>query len=129
MLKTDAVEAELLTGQGDMRAAAQMLADFGPREIVLTHRDGLLVHAGGQFHEAGFFPRELVGRSGRGDTCLAAYVARRLSPSPRRSDRLGRRRDQPQNGSRRSFPQRDGTRWRISSAGSIHWPMTNCGTR
>ncbi len=42
----------------------------------------LLVYAGGQHHEAGFFPRELIGRSGRGDTCLASYVAKRLSASP-----------------------------------------------
>jgi sugar/nucleoside kinase (ribokinase family) len=82
ILKTDAVEAEMLTGQPDIRVAARMLADLGPGEIVLTHRDGLLVHADGQSHEAGFFPTELVGRSGRGDTCLAAYVSQRLVASP-----------------------------------------------
>jgi len=78
VLKTDAVEAEMLTGQSDVHVAARMLADLGPGEIVLTRRDGVLVYAGGQFHEAGFFPRELLGRSGRGDTCVSAYVARRL---------------------------------------------------
>ncbi len=82
ILKTDAVEAEMLTGETDIRAAAQALAAFGPEEVVLTHRNGLLVHARGSVFEAGFFPRELVGRSGRGDTCLASYVARRLSHSP-----------------------------------------------
>jgi sugar/nucleoside kinase (ribokinase family) len=82
ILKTDAVEAEMLTGQPDIRVAARMLADLGPAEIVLTHRDGLLVHADGHSHEAGFFPTELVGRSGRGDTCLAAYASRRLVASP-----------------------------------------------
>lgn len=82
VLKADAVEAEMLTGEADIRVAARRLAAVGPREIVLTHRDGLLVYVGGQFYEAGFFPRRLVGRSGRGDTCLAAYVARRLTDSP-----------------------------------------------
>jgi sugar/nucleoside kinase (ribokinase family) len=82
VLKTDAVEAEILTGQVDIQAAARVLSGLGPKEIVLTHRDGLLVHAGGQSYEAGFFPSRLVGRSGRGDTCLAAYVARRLTGSP-----------------------------------------------
>jgi sugar/nucleoside kinase (ribokinase family) len=82
ILKTDAVEAELLTGESDIKIAAQVIAGMGPSEVVLTHRDGLLVHADGQFHEAGFFPKELVGRSGRGDTCVAAYVARRLTASP-----------------------------------------------
>jgi len=82
ILKTDAVEAEMLTGQKEIHRAAQMLAGLGPSEIVLTHRDGLLVLADGQFHEAGFYPAELVGRSGRGDTCLAAYTAKRLSAAP-----------------------------------------------
>jgi sugar/nucleoside kinase (ribokinase family) len=82
VLKTDAVEAKMLTGKGDIHNAARMLAELGPSEIVLTHREGLLVYADGQSHEAGFFPKKLVGRSGRGDTCLAAYVGRRLSHPP-----------------------------------------------
>jgi sugar/nucleoside kinase (ribokinase family) len=82
VLKADAVEAELLTGSADIRAAAEILHELGPREIVLTHRDGLLVYDGDRFHEAGFFPKELVGRSGRGDTCIASYVASRLNASP-----------------------------------------------
>jgi sugar/nucleoside kinase (ribokinase family) len=81
-LKADAVEAERLTGEADLRRAARLLAELGPGEIVLTHRDGLLVLAGGQFHGAGFYPAALVGRSGRGDTCLAAYVSKRLTASP-----------------------------------------------
>ncbi len=82
VLKTDAVEAELLTGETNIKAAAQMIADLGPSEVVLTHRDGLLVYAEGRFQEAPFFPRKLVGRSGRGDTTIAAYVAKRLTASP-----------------------------------------------
>jgi sugar/nucleoside kinase (ribokinase family) len=82
VLKTDAVEAEELTGQADIRQAARLLADKGPDEIVLTHRHGLLVLASGQYHEAEFYPKELVGRSGRGDTCLSAYTARRSSATP-----------------------------------------------
>jgi sugar/nucleoside kinase (ribokinase family) len=82
ILKTDAVEARILTGQADIEIAARALADQGPGEVVLTHRDGLLVYANGQYCRAGFFPQKLVGRSGRGDTCLAAYVAKRLSVPP-----------------------------------------------
>jgi sugar/nucleoside kinase (ribokinase family) len=82
VLKTDAVEAQMLTGEADIKVAARLLADMGPSEIVLTHRDGLLVYAGGAYYEARFFPRELIGRSGRGDTCIAAYVAKRLTASP-----------------------------------------------
>ena len=46
ILKTDAVEAEMLTGLADIKAAARAIAAWGPREIVLTHRDGVLVFAG-----------------------------------------------------------------------------------
>ncbi len=82
ILKTDAVEAEMLTGSSAMRAAAQQIAGWGPREVVLTHRDGVLVLAEERFYEAPFRPRAMVGRSGRGDTCIGSYVAKRLSASP-----------------------------------------------
>lgn len=81
-LKADIAEAELLTGTRDLRAAARMLFDLGSKEIVLTHRDGVLVFDGRDYHEAGFYPRELVGRSGRGDTCIAAYSCKRLDSQP-----------------------------------------------
>jgi sugar/nucleoside kinase (ribokinase family) len=82
ILKTDAVEAESLTGQTDIRKAAAVLAEMGPGEIVLTHRDGILVLANGNFLEAKFHSKSLIGRSGRGDTCIASYVARRLTEPP-----------------------------------------------
>jgi sugar/nucleoside kinase (ribokinase family) len=82
ILKADAVEAESITGESDPATAARAMAELGPREIVLTHRDGLLVLADGAVHEAPFHPRELVGRSGRGDTCLGSYVATRLTVPP-----------------------------------------------
>ncbi|HET6630915.1 MAG TPA: PfkB family carbohydrate kinase [Woeseiaceae bacterium] len=82
VLKTDAVEAEFLTGETDIRRAAAALAAYGPSEIVLTHRDGLLVLADGEYVAAGFYPRELVGRSGRGDTCMGSYVSCRIDASP-----------------------------------------------
>jgi sugar/nucleoside kinase (ribokinase family) len=85
VVKSDAVEAEFLTGERDIRNAAKIYAEMGPSEIVLTHRDGLLIYAGGEFHEMGFYPASLIGRSGRGDTCLGAYVAMRLSMSPRQA--------------------------------------------
>jgi sugar/nucleoside kinase (ribokinase family) len=85
ILKTDAVEAEFLTGKKDIRAAATEIAGWGPKEVVLTHRDGLLVLASGEFYEAPFLPRELIGRSGRGDTCIASYACKRLDSSARES--------------------------------------------
>jgi sugar/nucleoside kinase (ribokinase family) len=82
VLKTDAVEAELLTGEKNIRVAAKKNADWGPREVVLTHQEGILVYDGDAFYQADFYPKKLVGRSGRGDTCIASYVARRLNEPP-----------------------------------------------
>ena len=81
VLKTDAVEAEFLTGESDIRKAARILHDLGPKEVVLTHKDGLLVYDGKDYHEAGFFPKSLVGRSGRGDTTIAGYMTKRMVAS------------------------------------------------
>ncbi len=82
VLKTDAVEAQGLTGEADRYVAAKRLAALGPREVLLTHGGGVLVYADGQFHEAPFVPQEVRGRSGRGDTCTSAYLSRRLTASP-----------------------------------------------
>jgi len=82
ILKTDAVEAELLFGKCDLHTAAQKIHDLGPQEVVITHRNGLLVYADGNFYEEKFLPKEIIGRSGRGDTCVASYTAKRLNASP-----------------------------------------------
>jgi sugar/nucleoside kinase (ribokinase family) len=82
ILKADAVEAQLITGESDRRAAARLLAQFGPKEILLTHSGSVLVYHDGVFDEAPLVPREVKGRSGRGDTCTGAYVSRRLSNPP-----------------------------------------------
>jgi sugar/nucleoside kinase (ribokinase family) len=82
VVKSDAVEAKFLTGETDLYKAAKYYAQRGPREIVLTHKDGLLIYADGHFYEMEFYAEHLDGRSGRGDTCLGTYVARRLSMPP-----------------------------------------------
>jgi sugar/nucleoside kinase (ribokinase family) len=83
VVKSDAVEAEFLTGETDIFKAAKHFSDMGPKEIVLTHKDGLLIYADGKYHEMNFYPARLDGRSGRGDTCVGTYVAKRLSMDPR----------------------------------------------
>lgn len=87
ILKVDDTEAEVLTGVDDPRKAASILASYGPREIVLTHKGGVLVYVEGQFYEAPFRPREIHGRTGRGDTCFATYVAKRLSTDAKQASR------------------------------------------
>jgi sugar/nucleoside kinase (ribokinase family) len=87
-LKLDRAEAELLTGLTDLGAAARRLAAYGPREIVLTQSSGVTVLAEGRVYQAPFTPRSLAGRTGRGDTCFAAYLGRRLTGSPEEATRL-----------------------------------------
>ena len=82
VLKTDAVEAELITGEPDRHAAAKKLATFGPKEVLLTHGGGVLVYHDGVFHEAPWAPEAVRGRSGRGDTCTSSYLSRRLTAPP-----------------------------------------------
>lgn len=82
VLKVDAVEAEFLTGLSDLREAAQALAALGPREVVLTQGQGVLVLADGRFYQAPFVAQEVRGRTGRGDTCIAAYLGQRLTAPP-----------------------------------------------
>jgi sugar/nucleoside kinase (ribokinase family) len=81
-LKADRAEAELLTGETDLRAAAKTLAGWGPKEIVLTQASGVTVYAAGRMFTAPFTSRTLVGRTGRGDTCFATYVGKRITTSP-----------------------------------------------
>ncbi len=87
-LKVDRAEAELLTGLTDLVAAAHRLAEYGPREIVITQSAGVTVFAGGQVYQAPFTPRSLAGRTGRGDTCFATYLGKRLTASPQEAASL-----------------------------------------
>ncbi len=81
-LKVDRAEAEALTGENDLRRAARALAARGPAEIVLTESAGVTVYAAGRTYHAPFRPRSLEGRTGRGDTCFATYLAKRPALSP-----------------------------------------------
>jgi sugar/nucleoside kinase (ribokinase family) len=87
-LKVDRAEAELLTGQTDLQLAARRLAEYGPREIMITQSSGVTVLADGRFHWAAFTPRSLAGRTGRGDTCFSTYLGWRLTASAEEATRL-----------------------------------------
>jgi len=78
-LKADKAEAELLTGETDLARAAEVLARYGPKEMVLTQSSGVTVYAVGRIYQAPFSPKNLSGRTGRGDTCFATYVGKRVA--------------------------------------------------
>ena len=77
-LKADAAEAEVMTGISDPAKAAMALHEMGPREVVVTRSDAVRLVAKGEHFQAPFTARSLEGRTGRGDTCMASYLARRL---------------------------------------------------
>ncbi len=83
ILKSDAVEAEYLTGETDIEKAARIFAALGPKEIVLTHSEGVMIYAEGKNFHYRFHSNSMDGRSGRGDTCVGSYVSKRLSLPPR----------------------------------------------
>ena len=81
-VKLDVVEAKLLTGHDDLEAAAKQFADWGCPEVVITRADGVLARVEGETIFAPFSNRSVVGRTGRGDTTFAGYMARRLDHAP-----------------------------------------------
>ncbi len=83
-IKADSVESEVITGEKDLVKAAQMIAGWGPQEVVITHADGLLVYAKGSVFETPFTNHSLNGRTGRGDTAISTFW-RVGSLLPRRS--------------------------------------------
>ncbi|MCK5198650.1 MAG: carbohydrate kinase, partial [Spirochaetales bacterium] len=84
-LKTDAAEAEILTGEADREKAAYILASWGAKEVMITHNTEVIVLVDGKIHRAPFTPSNLSGRTGRGDTTFAAYLAWRLDHDPEES--------------------------------------------
>lgn len=78
-LKTDAAEAEILTGTSDRRAAAKMLYEWGAKEIMVSHNSEMLVYDGAEYYTCPVKARNLSGRTGRGDTTFGAYLAKRMT--------------------------------------------------
>lgn len=77
VVKLDVVEAAVLTGTDDLEAAAKQIESWGCPETVITRADGVLARAHGVTYFEKFTNRSTVGRTGRGDTTFAAYLARR----------------------------------------------------
>ena len=78
-LKTDAAEAEILTGLSDRTAAAKLLYDWGAKEIMITHNTEVLVYNGKEVFTQPIKSRNLSGRTGRGDTTFAGYINERIA--------------------------------------------------
>lgn len=84
-LKADMMEAQVLTETSDIPTAAELLARMGPSEILITHKEGVFLSVKGKFYQAPFRPKSLKGRTGRGDTCISTYIAKRLTLPPHKA--------------------------------------------
>ena len=76
-LKTDAAEAEILTGLTDRAEAAKLLHRWGAKEVLITHNTEVLAYDGEKAYTCPIKARNLSGRTGRGDTTFAGYITER----------------------------------------------------
>ncbi len=82
MIKLDIVEANVLTGTDDLERAALIIESWGCSEILITKADGVLARVNSKTYYEKFTNNSVVGRTGRGDTTFAAYLARRMDHNP-----------------------------------------------
>lgn len=79
ILKVNEYEAAVLTGKEDLHEAAQMLAEWGVKEVLLTLGSfGSIILADGKFYDIpAFEPLNVVDATGCGDTYVMGYVYKR----------------------------------------------------
>ncbi|MBQ7656530.1 MAG: ribokinase [Clostridia bacterium] len=78
ILKTDAAEAEILTGLSDRAAAARQLIAWGVPEVLISYNTEMLAYDGKHMRVYPVKSRNLSGRTGRGDTVFGSYIAMRV---------------------------------------------------
>ncbi|QJD98311.1 ribokinase [Mucilaginibacter robiniae] len=81
ILKANEHELEVLTGCTDIREGAQLLADWGVKEVVITLGSmGSVIYAGGTFYDIPAYPPSaVVDATGCGDTYMAGYLYQRCT--------------------------------------------------
>ena len=77
--KTDAAEAEILTGLSDREAAARQLCAWGAKEVMVSHNTEMLICDGKEIVRCPVKARNLSGRTGRGDTTFGSYLGMRMT--------------------------------------------------
>ena len=84
-VKLDVVEAKVLTGTDDLEKAALIVESWGCPEIMITNSKGVIARVNGVTYREKFSNNSVIGRTGRGDTTFAAYLAWRLEHDPAES--------------------------------------------
>ncbi len=83
ILKTDEIEAKILSGEDTIRKAAVKLSAYGIDEIIITlGSKGSLIYSKEKFYSIPSFPaKKIVDATGCGDTYMAGYIYKRLKSS------------------------------------------------
>lgn len=79
VFKVDNNEAYVMTEEKDLERACKVLSKFGVKIVLATHKNGVVVFDGRDFYRANFSEYRMLGRTGRGDTCLASFLAALLT--------------------------------------------------
>ncbi len=82
ILKTDAAEAEILTGLTSRAEAARQLIRWGVPEVLISYNTEMLAFDGEKLALCPVRSRNFSGRTGRGDTVFGAYIAMRTLGAP-----------------------------------------------
>ncbi len=79
VLKANELEMEVLTGYSDVRKAAQALAQWGVKEVVITLGSrGSVIYSDQTFYDIpAYIPSAVVDATGCGDTYMAGYLYQR----------------------------------------------------
>ncbi|MDN3551316.1 PfkB family carbohydrate kinase [Mucilaginibacter aquaedulcis] len=79
ILKVNEHELEALTGLTDIKKGAEVLADWGVKEVVITLGSmGSVIYADGLFYNVpAYIPTAVVDATGCGDTYMAGYLYQR----------------------------------------------------
>ncbi|MFX0040189.1 MAG: PfkB family carbohydrate kinase [Promethearchaeota archaeon] len=85
VLKLDQTEARILTNQQNITQAAKVLAQYGPKEIIITHEEGISLYLSNSTFTFPWKNKSAVGRTGRGDTAFISYLGSRLTKNPEES--------------------------------------------
>jgi sugar/nucleoside kinase (ribokinase family) len=88
VVKLDKNEAKILTGTDDLKKAASIIDKWGCSESLITSSEGALAYKDGESYFELFTNKSSIGRTGRGDTTMGAYLARRIDHSVKDSLRF-----------------------------------------
>lgn len=85
VLKLDQIELRVLTSLDEVKEGAEMLKEFGPKEILITHEKGISLLTDNDYFIFPWKNRSSIGRTGRGDTAFISYLGSRIIKNPKES--------------------------------------------